>query len=214
MLRPGSLISRLLAATLLFLVVWFFVQLAVLPVVGAYRTTAREIGQNQALLERYRALAEERPRYARRLERRLEASEANTGFLAGQNETLAAAALQERVGEVIGDAGGELRSTQILQTRVADEELAIRRAGLLLQFSTTIVGLEEILYQLETDEPYLFIDEINIREQRTRRRRNEAEQETRLDVSLEIYGFVRSASEDEISATTPPKTPATLVRRG
>ena len=92
---------------------------------------------------------------------------------------------------MIDTAGGELRSTRIMPSKVVDEELAIRRAGLRLQFAVEVGGLEEILYQLETTEPYLFIDEINIREQRTRRRRNEPPGETRLDVDLEVYGLVR-----------------------
>lgn len=214
MIRRGSLVSRLLAATLLLVVLWLGLQLVVLPVVSAYRTAADEIAQNRALLERYRALAAEQPRYAKRLEQRREADRANTGFLEGQDETLAAAALQERVGAVIDAAGGELHSTQILPAQVADEDLAIRRAGLRLQFAVGIEGLEEILYQLETAEPYLFVDELSIREQRIRRRRNEPAQETRLDVGLEVYGFVRAAGSGPTSASAPGGPRQALARDG
>lgn len=209
--RRGSLISRLLASALLVGVLWLAAQLVVLPVFQAYRTTAQEIDQNRALLERYRALAAERPRYARRLEERLESYRANTGFLDGQDETLAAAALQERVGSVIDTAGGELHSTQILPTQLADEDLAIRRAGLRLQFAVGIEGLEEILYQLETAEPYLFVEELSIREQRVRRRRNEAPVETRLDVSLEVYGFIRVTQSEPTAAARPRGRPQALA---
>jgi general secretion pathway protein M len=213
MLRRGSLLSRVLATSLLLVVLWLCTYLVVLPVISAYRTTAEEVAHNRALLDRYRALAAEQPRYARRLEERLEAYQANTGFLQGQDETLAAAALQERVGSVIDAAGGELRSTQILPSQVVDEGLAIRRAGLRLQFAVAIEGLEEILYELETAEPYLFVDDINIREQRTRRRRNEGPSETSLDVSLEVYGFVRGEAEEPAAATLSGSRQA-LARRG
>lgn len=200
MLRRGTLVSRLLALTLLVVALLLAWRLAVEPIVTSFRDTAEQIANAQNLLERYRALAAQRPRLARQLERRQEASDASIGFLQGQDETLAAAALQERVGTIIDGAGGELRSTQILPAQAADEELAIRRAGLRLQFVVTVEGLETILYRLETTEPYLFIDELGIREQRVRRRRNEAVGETLLDVNLQVYGFVRMDATEQREA--------------
>ena len=71
-----------------------------------------------------------------------------------------------------------------------------RHLGALLLGATivvTIAGLAETLYELETGQPYLLIDELTVREQRTRsRRRNEPEIETQLDVSLELSGYLQA----------------------
>lgn len=191
-LRPGSFVSRLLAVTLLLLAGWAMWQLAIGPVIASYRTTAEQIAANQALLERYRALAALRPRLVEQLGQRREETQDDTAFLAGTTDALAAAALQDRARTIIDAAGGELRSTQILPAKPADETLGIQRAGLRLQFTAAIDGLQQILYDLETAEPFVFVDEIVIREQRTRRRRRDEPPEApTLDVTLELHGFVR-----------------------
>jgi general secretion pathway protein M len=192
MLRRGSLVGRLLAVTLLFLALWVLWQVAVGPVVASYRTTAEEITNARALLERYRGLAALRPRLVEQLGQQREEADESTSFLAGATDALAAAAMQDHARTIIDAADGELRSTQILPAKPADETLGIQRAGLRLQFTTAIDGLQRILYDLETAEPYLFVDEIAIREQRTRRRRrDEPETAPTLDVTLQLYGFVR-----------------------
>lgn len=191
-LRPGSFVSRLLAVTLLLLAGWAMWQLAIGPVIASYRTTAEQIAANQALLERYRALAALRPLLVEQLGQRREETQDDTAFLAGTTDALAAAALQDRARTIIDAAGGELRSTQILPAKPADETLGIQRAGLRLQFTAAIDGLQQILYDLETAEPFVFVDEIVIREQRTRRRRRDEPPEApTLDVTLELHGFVR-----------------------
>lgn len=192
MLRPGSLLSRLLAVTLLLVALVVGWQGLVLPVVAAYRTTSDSIAQARVLLGRYEALAGQHPRLAQALEARRVESEASEAYLAGANDALASAALQEQVRAIITSAGGELRSTQILPVQVADEALQIRRADLRLQLAVDIEGLEAILYQLETAEPFLFIEEITIREQRSRRRRDEPEDAPTFDVALQVYGYVRA----------------------
>jgi hypothetical protein len=55
----------------------------------------------------------------------------------------------------------------------------------------TIEGLEETLYELETGQPYLIIDDVTVRQERARRRRNQTPDQPRLDVSLELFGYVR-----------------------
>ena len=192
MLRPGSLVSRLLAVTILVAVLAFAWQGMILPVVAAYRTTGETIAQSRILLGRYEALASQRPQLARALDERRSQNEASSAYLSGANDALAAAALQEQVRTVIAEAGGELRSTQILPVEVADEELRIRRAGLRLQLLVDIEGLEAILYRLETAEPFLFIDDVTIREQRSGRRREQTESAPIFDVALQVFGYVRT----------------------
>jgi hypothetical protein len=55
----------------------------------------------------------------------------------------------------------------------------------------TIEGLEQTLYELETGQPYLIIDDVTVRQERARRRRSEPRAEPMLDISLELFGYVR-----------------------
>jgi len=191
MLRPGSLLSRTIAVLLLILFGLAAYQLVVVPVHAAYQETAREIEQSRELLRRYRALAAQREGLEQQVAE-LEAAAGNSeAYLEGTSDALAAAALQDQVRRIIERAEGELRSTQILPATPAEGPGGVRRTSLRLQLGIDIAGLETILYELEPGEPFLFVAQITVREQRGQRRRNEPEPETLLDVSLEVYGYWR-----------------------
>jgi len=193
MLRPGSLLSRTLAIVLLGLALLGAARLVVAPLLAAYRDAAAEIEQAEFLLQRYRALAEQRPAMAERLAEQQQLAASAAGYLQGPSDALAAAQLQDRVKTVVEGAAGELRSTQILAAQPVEIDAKIRRAALRVQFVASIEGLSRILYELESGQPYLLIDELVVREQRVRsRRRNEPETETLLDVSLELSGYLQS----------------------
>jgi len=193
MLRPGSLLSRTLAIVLLGLALLGAARLVVAPLLAAYRDASAEIEQAEFLLQRYRALAEQRPAMAERLAEQQQLAASAAGYLQGPSDALAAAQLQDRVKTVVEGAAGELRSTQILAAQPVEVDAKIRRAALRVQFVASIEGLARILYELESGQPYLLIDELVVREQRVRsRRRNEPETETLLDVSLELSGYLQS----------------------
>ena len=173
MLQPGSLLSRTLAVVLLGVALLGGVRLVVAPLLAAWRDAAAEIEEAEFLLQRYRALAEQRRAMAERLAEQQELAASAAGYLQGPSDALAAAQLQDRVKTVVERAGGELRSTQILPATPVEVDAAIRRAALRVQFVVTIAGLAETLYELETGQPYLLIDELTVREQRTRRRRRD-----------------------------------------
>jgi general secretion pathway protein M len=194
MLRRGSLLSRTLALLLLAGLGLAAYQLLVLPVAAAYRDAGQAIEHTQGLLQRYRVLAAQRDELAEQVARQEEVAGRSEAYLEGQSDALAAAALQDQVRRAIERAGGELRSTQILPARPADNAPGVRRASLRLQLGVDIEGLETLLFELEAGEPYLFIDQITIREGRVRRGRGAPVADQTLDVNLEIYGYWRSAA--------------------
>lgn len=192
MLQPGSLVSRTLAVVLLGAALLAAYRLVLAPLLAAYQEGERGIEQSTALLQRYRVLAGQREWLAGQLAEQQERAATATGYLQGPSDALAAAQLQDRVKSVVEAAGGELRSTQILPAKPAEGGVGVRRTTLRIQFVVTIEGLATTLYELETGQPYLLIDDVSLREQRVRRRRrNEPETEPRLDVSLELFGYLR-----------------------
>ena len=193
MLQPGSLLSRTLALVLLALALLGGFRLVVAPLMAAFQDNAARIEEAETLLQRYLALAEQRPAMSDRLAEQQELAASAAGYLEGPSDALAAAQ-QDRVKSVIEGAGGELRSTQILPAVATDGDAGIRRAALRVQFGVTIAGLAETLYELESGQPYLLIEQLTVREQRTRRRRrDEPETEASLDVSLELSGYLHAA---------------------
>ena len=194
MLRRGSPLSRLLALALLAMVPVLAYLLVVAPVIAAYRDAGEAIAQAQRFLQSYRERAEQRPQLAQLLTEAEDRAASVTGYLVAVDDALAAAELQDRVKGVVETAGGQLRSAQSLRVEPVDAVAGIRRAGLKVRFTAEIESLATILYELETGEPYLFVDALSIREpRRQRRRRDEPEPAPELDVVVDLYGYVRDA---------------------
>jgi general secretion pathway protein M len=195
MLRPGSLLGRVLAVLLLAAVPVLGYTLVVEPVIAAYRDAGEAIAQAQKLLQSYRERAEQRPQLAQLLAEEEERADAVTGYLAAVDDALAAAELQDRVKGVVEDAGGSLRSAQSLKVEAVEAVPGVRRAGLKVRFTADTESLAGILYELETGEPFLFVDALSIREpRRQRRRRDEPEEAPQLDVVVDLYGYVRDTT--------------------
>jgi general secretion pathway protein M len=195
MLRPGSLIGRVLALALLAAVPVLAYAFVIGPVIAAYRDAGDAIAQAQELLHRYRERAEQRPQLAQLLAVEVERAGGITGYLEAVADALAAAVLQDRAKSVVEDGGGELRSAQSLSVEPVEAVVGVRRAGLKVRFSADIESLATILYEIETGLPYLFIEVLSIREpRRQRRRRDEPEQAPELDVMLDLYGYMRDAT--------------------
>jgi general secretion pathway protein M len=195
MLRPGSLPSRVLALALLAALPVALYAIVVAPVVAAYRESADAIAQAQTLIHSYRERAEQRSQLAQLLADEEARASSVTGYLRAVDDALAAAELQDRVKGVVEDAGAELRSAQSLNVTAVDTVPGVRRAGLKVRFTATIDSLAAILYEIETGEPYLFVDSLSIREPRRQRRRgNEPEQAPELDVVLDLYGYIRDVT--------------------
>jgi general secretion pathway protein M len=199
MLQPGSLLSRMLALGLLAAALIGSYLLVVVPLLSAYEDNAAAIERAETLLQRQQALAALQPQLVERLEEERAQADAVAGYLEGPSDALAAAQLQDRVKEVVEASGGELRSTRILPAESVDASPGTRRTALRVQMIVSIEGLAEILYELEAGQPYVLIDELSVRSQgeRRQRRRSQAaadDGDPKLDVGLELSGFVREAS--------------------
>ena len=191
MARRGSLLSRMLALGLLGGVLLAGYALVVAPVMAAYREVGKDIEEQQLLLQRYRSLASQRPKLSAQLADLEQQAATAGGYLKGPSDALAAAELQDRARAIIEGAGGSLRSTQILPASAVDSKVPVRRAILRIQLGIDIKGMQKVLYELETGQPYLFVDELTVRQQRMRR--SKEPEEPVLDVSFEVFGYVRGS---------------------
>jgi general secretion pathway protein M len=191
--RRAWVLSRMLAVALLGAVLLAGYGLVLAPFITAYGEIDREVEEQLSLLQRYRSLANQRPELSAKLAD-LEQQAAKLGdYLKGPTDALAAAELQNHAKAVIEGAGGSLRSTQILPVSVVNSKVPVRQATLRLQLGIGIKGLQKVLYELETGQPYLFVDQLTVRQPQMRRSSKEPDQEPVLDVTFEVFGYVRGA---------------------
>lgn len=193
MLQPGSIVSRTLALAILAVVAMVVFRFAIEPAMSAYQNNRDEIARSRQLLQRYEALIAERPGLIERIEA-LNADDSNaTAYLKNTDEALAGVELQDLVSAVVDTAGGSVKSIQVLPAVDVEEGPPLRKSGVKLRFSADIEMLAETLFRLESMEPLLFINQLQVTAARTRHARNEAGVAPELDVRIDVFSFARLA---------------------
>jgi general secretion pathway protein M len=139
-------------------------------------------------LARYKRVAEQRERREAELAELKRRAAGEDGLLRGANETLMAAAIQNRIKALVDAAHGELKSIQILPPQ-ADGHL--RRISVRGQISMTVDAVQRLFHDLEGGEPLLFLDNVGIRSREETRRRRERAEDGMLEVHLDVYGYAQ-----------------------
>jgi general secretion pathway protein M len=153
------------------------------PVIESRIDQQAEIARLENSLARYQTIAAQRAlREAELAELKRRAAEAD-GLLRGANETLMAAAIQNRIKALVDAAHGELKSMQIMPPQ-ADGPL--RRITVRGQIGMTIEAAQRVFYDLEDGEPALFLDNLGIRSREETRRHDGM-----LEVNLDVYGYAQ-----------------------
>jgi len=81
------------------------------------------------------------------------------GLASGANAAVVAADLQGQVKHIVESKGGEMRSAQNVTAAAAD---AVEKIELHHDFTLPLGALTDVLYQVETHTPYLFVDSLEI----------------------------------------------------
>jgi hypothetical protein len=106
-------------------------------------------------------------------------------FLRGETPALAAAELQIYIERIIEGRGALLVS---LEFHESDQSFAPTPISVVVRARSSVFAFEQILLDLESEEPLLFIDELSIRSQhRPGRILKEINEE--LDVNFRVKGF-------------------------
>lgn len=182
---------RLAAVGLLVAVVLAGYSFVAAPLLASYRDNRREAVQLQATLAKYEEVGREIPDLQKRLEALHRQGATGAGYLDGQNETLIAAALQERLKTVVAETGGRLNSTQVIASTEHDKTHRVAVRG---QMQMSLASLQRVLYTLESGTPYLFIDNLDVRPMVGARRSETPDADALLDVHFDIYGYMRGGA--------------------
>ncbi len=177
-----------LALLLLPLLVVYFVVIA--PYRQLLADKRERIADLTFQLERLRRITSREPLWKKRLQSLKEAQRRNHHYLTGTTTALASAELQEHLREIIHQAGGEITSTQVLATK---PDGAFSKISVRIRFSTDTPSLREILHGIESDQPLLQIESMNIRPLRGRRRSRKTRKiilVDKLNVDMVVTGYM------------------------
>lgn len=186
--------SRLMALGLLLVVLLAAHGFIVEPLWIRYQDNKAAIAQQQDLYQRYVGISQGRRDLELQLGELEQREAASGGYLPGASDTLAAADLQNRLKSLLSDSGGKLKSMQNIP---AVEVKSLLRITVRVQLTADTDALQQILYGLESDTPYLFVDNVDIRKvtSRSRRRRSSAPAPAandNLQIRFDVYGYMRA----------------------
>jgi general secretion pathway protein M len=178
--------SRLLAVALALLVLIALVAVIVVPIVLAHMHYNRAIADSADRLQRYRRIAAQAPEYRKALDA-MRSMDGHRFFLRNTAANLAGAELQEQVKSAIENNGGRITTSQNPPPR---DDGAMKQIIANVQFFATTPALAKILYAVETQQPYLVIDNLSVRPLNAFRGfKPGAGQEPELNVQFDVIGW-------------------------
>jgi len=151
--------SKMLALSLLLVLVALIIASVVAPVFWLHRHYGQDIEQQLDLLARYSRIAATSPSLTKQLEA-MKAKGARGFFLKNSVPALAASEVQEIVKGVVEGNGGRIASMQIPGHK---DDGNYRKVTVNIQMSAKISAAQKIFYALETQRPYLMLDNVSIR---------------------------------------------------
>ncbi|MDH3911799.1 MAG: type II secretion system protein GspM [Rhodospirillales bacterium] len=181
-------VSRTAALSLLVFVIGALYLLLVSPVIEAYRSTDEASQEALEQLARYEHISKTNPNRKAELEKLSKQQSRSGVYLAGDTDALAAAGLQEDVSAKIKKNGGNVRSMQILPVK-ADGDF--KRVSVRVQLTATLGSFARILYALESGKPYVFIDNLDVKNRRARKSKKETDEDPELVIRFDLFGYLR-----------------------
>lgn len=110
-------------------------------------------------------------------------------FLLGRTVSLASNSLQQRLTKLVDSVGGTLISINIRAN--AERDINPPQAVLEAGVEVNVVELQEILYQLESQLPLVFVEGMTVQRQSSLQLDAATDENPRLKVELHIVGYAR-----------------------
>jgi general secretion pathway protein M len=120
----------------------------------------------------------------------VKARDARRYYLKGTTPALAAAELQGLVTKIVESNKGRIISSQTLAPSDATANSGAAKVMVSVQLNAAIIPLQLILHALEGGEPYLFIDQMEVRSSQNRNYKPVPGVQPEFNIRLNVYGFV------------------------
>jgi hypothetical protein len=151
--------SRALAIALLFAVVFLGLALLLAPFLLLHGHYNAAIDAAQERLDRYWSISAQGPGLQKALDA-LREKQGRRFFLKNTAANLAGAELQDLVRAAVENNGGRITTVQITTPR---DDGRFRQIGVNLQLFANTANLQKILYAIETQQPYMVVDNLTVR---------------------------------------------------
>jgi hypothetical protein len=184
---PTGPLGRLAAMGILLASLLAVLQLAVVPAWKAYTAKDQQLEIARDQLERLQRLAAQLPALRTQVARLRDEDPLAPYLLQAANDALAAAELQERLKAITLAHDGRVLSTRVLKGAV---DGPFERVVVEARLEMSLEGLQDLLYEIHTKKPYLFIDELAIMS-RPQRRGSPAGGASALEARVTLYGLRR-----------------------
>lgn len=154
--------ARVLAVALAIAALSLVTAAIALPMISLHKRYDDLIEQRLGQLGRYHYVMRLRPSIEETA-RSIDARNQGSHYLKGATPTLAAAELQGALTRIIEGRQGRIMSSEILSASVKTDAGGPQNIAVSFQFGASSLQLQSILHAMETHEPYLFIDHLNVR---------------------------------------------------
>lgn len=190
-------LDRILAVGLLSTLLVCLVILVVIPLATAFSDHLASIDRSARALAAFHELIEQKPRIELALEQAGHEGGPDAYFWRAETEAAAAAELQRKVKQAISTSRtGQLRT---ISTIPRTNDQGLDRFGVRIQMTTPPEDILAIFLELESSEPILFVDNVDIRADRRARQAlaHGDRNSLGLDLGFEIYGYLEPGEEGE-----------------
>jgi general secretion pathway protein M len=177
--------SRALALGLLLCALLVVIAALAAPIFLVHRHYDQKLESLNDRLGRYQRVVANRAELARRLEQ-MRALDGRRFYLRIAGPALAAGQIQELEKSIIEGNGGRLTSMQIQPHK---DEGAYRRVAVSVQVLGSMIAIQSILLTLEAREPFLFVDNLNVRSLSSETTKDPAAAEGGLVVQFDVIGY-------------------------
>ena len=142
---------------------------------------------------RFRSTIAERPRIQKSLAEVREFEAANPAFLPEADFDAAASGLIQRLSQVVASHATDPQRCTLIQKQVnrSNEKEPFDRVTIKARLRCDFEQFGPILHELETSNPVLFVDSVQIWRQTGYRTPGTNQVENYLDINFDLYGYIR-----------------------
>ena len=178
--------QRLLAVTLFVVTVVLVLSVLLGPLLLLHKHYDDTIAELTDRIERYRRVAAQAPEYRQALDS-MRQKDGRRFFLKNTAPNLAGAELQELVRTAVESNGGRITTSQ---NQGPKDDGRFRQITVTVQFFASTPALQKILYALESQPPYLSVENMTLRPLNAFRGFRPAPgQEPEVNVQLDVAGY-------------------------
>jgi len=190
MIKLSNQQQRWVAVGLLFGVIAIVAILVITPWYNALNHKLNAIDEQIFRLKRYQRVIMSRDEVLAAVRQRDRMLKSLGYFIEQTSTSLANAALQKRITDIVAHAGGDLNSIQVLPIQ---EENDLLRVAVKIRLYGNMEMLRNILYTINTEKPLMIINSLNVVPSAKRRnpRTRQMESTPNVIINLEVAGYMR-----------------------